>query len=225
MRPVTISGRASFFGTRFLFTIIYYIQITIRFFRLHALTQWRHQGEKPKVAMYHDRGVALIQSVVHLVPLAVVVAFMVLNIRSWYWGDPSTTVLTALQFAAKALEIMMQTSLGTILMSIVRHQLLGDRGLPLGSFLGPYSIADISYLWSLEFWGGVTSKHARVAQKLVLGVVISALVILAALVGPSIAVLLIPRPIDYTTAHYLAFLDEQATIFPSTVDIKGENIT
>ncbi|KAL1867102.1 hypothetical protein Daus18300_006501 [Diaporthe australafricana] len=141
---------------------------------------------------------------------------MVLNIRSWYWGDPSTTVLTALQFAAKFLEIMMQTSLGTILMSIVRHQLLGDRGLPLGSFLGPYSVTDISYLRSLEFWGGLGSKHARMGQRVVLGIAVAAFVVLASLVGPSIAVLLIPRPIDYTTGHYLVLLDEQATIFPSS---------
>ncbi|KAK6069974.1 hypothetical protein SCUP234_10389 [Seiridium cupressi] len=225
MKPVLIKSGASFFGRRLLYAVFYYVQVAIRFFRLHVLGQWRHPREKPKVALYHDRGVALIQSIAHLVPLSVVVAFAVLNIKSWYWGDPSTTVLTALQFAAKIVEILMQTSLGIILMSIVRYQLFKESGLPLGSLLGPYSVTDVTYLWSLELWGSLLSKHARLWQRLVTALAIAATVVLASLVGPSIAVLLIPRPIDYATGHYLQMLDDQATIFPGQVQLQGVNLT
>ncbi|ETS75583.1 hypothetical protein PFICI_12527 [Pestalotiopsis fici W106-1] len=224
MEPALIKSGAPSFRRRLLYTILYYVQIAIRLFRLHVLRYWLHPREKPKVALYHDRGVALIQSVIHLVPLSVVVAFIVINIKSWYWGDASSTVLTTLQFAAKALEILMQTSLGMILMSFIRSQLFGDSGLPLGSLLGPYSVNDVAYLWSLEFWGGLVSKHARIGQRLVIGLVIAALIILASLVGPSIAVLLIPRPIDYVTGRYLQLLDGQATIFPEQVHLQGGNL-
>lgn len=224
MKPLLITSSASFFGRRLLYAVFYYVQVAIRFFRLHVLGQWRHPCEKPKVALYHDRGVALIQSIAHLVPLSVVVAFMVLNIKSWYWGDPSTTVLTALQFAAKILELLMQTSLGIILMSIVRYRLLRGSGLPLGSLLGPYSVTDVTYLWSLEFWGSLISKHASLWRRLCIALSIAAMVILASLVGPSIAILLIPRPIDYATGHYLQMLDDQATIFPGHVQLQGMNL-
>ncbi|KAI1847942.1 hypothetical protein JX266_006055 [Neoarthrinium moseri] len=225
MKPVLIQSRASFFGRRFLNSVFYYVQVLIRFSRLQVLGQWLHPREKPKVALYHDRGVALIQSMAHLVPLSVVMAFIVLNIKSWYWGDPSATVLTALQFAAKILEILMQASLGIIMMSIVRYQLFKDGGLPLGSLLGPYSVTDVTYLWSLELWGSLLSKHARLWQRLFIALAIAAMLILASLVGPSIAVLLIPRPIDYTTGHFLQMLDDQATIFPGHVQLQGVNLT
>lgn len=189
-----------------------------------ALIQWTQAEDRPKVVLYRHRGVALLQSTIHFAPLAIVVTFMVLNIRAYHWGYPSTTVLTALQFASKFAEILMQSSLANILLHFIRQELLGPHSLPLGSLLGPYSITDISYLWSLELWGGLTSKHVQTRQRLVSTAIIAAMVMLAAVVGPSIAVLLIPRPTDYSIGRFLILLDDEATHFSREVGLNGSSL-
>lgn len=50
------------------------------------------------------------------------------------------------------------------------------------------------------------------------------MVLLAALVGPSIAVLLIPRPIDSSIGRYLTLLDDEATLFPKTIGLDGNQL-
>lgn len=226
MKPrINIHKHTVLFGQRVLFKLFYYIQIALRFLRLHLSTQWTQAEEKPKVVLYHHRGIALIQSTVYIAPLAIVIASMVLNIQSYYWGHPSTTVLAALQFASKFAEILMQSSLANILLHIIRDQLLSaPHGLPLGSLPGAYSITDVSYLWSLELWGGMTSNHVRARQRFVSTLAIVAMVILAAVVGPSIAVLLIPRSIDYGLGRYLILMDNEATLFPKVVGLNGSSL-
>lgn len=217
--------RTVHFGQRILIEVFYYIQIGLRFMSLHlTLTRWTQTEDRPKVVLYRHRGVALVQSTIHFAPLAIVITSMVLNIRSYHWGFPSTSVLTALQFASKFAEILIQSSLANILLHFIRQRLLSPHSLPLGSLLGPYSITDISYLWSLELWGGLTTKYVQARQRIVSTSVIAAMVMLAAVVGPSIAVLLVPRPTDYSIGRYLFLVDDEATHFPKEVGLNGSSL-
>ncbi|KAL9113538.1 MAG: hypothetical protein Q9227_002276 [Pyrenula ochraceoflavens] len=50
-----------------------------------------------------------------------------------------------------------------------------------------------------------------------LGLAIPAVIVLAAVVGPSSAVVMIPRPINYPVKPYLVLLDDAATLFPKKV--------
>lgn len=71
----------------------------------------------------------------------------------------------------------------------------------------------------------MTSKYIQFRQRVNSAVAIIAMVVLAAVVGPSIAVLLVPRPIEYPTGRYLVLLDDEATIFPTAVGLNGSNLT
>lgn len=224
MKPRVIRNPSSFLLQKVSLEVFNFLRIALRFLHLNLPSQWTQSEEKPKVALYHHRGIALIQSLIHIAPLCIVIACMVLNIRSYYWGSPSATILTTLQFATKFAEILTQASLANILLHLVRYQLLGQDGLPLGSLLGPYSITNVSYLWSLELWGGMTSGHIRLKQRLVLSMAIITTILLAALVGPSIAVLLIPRPIDSSIGQYLTLLDDEATLFPKAIGLDGNQL-
>lgn len=159
MKPRVIRNHSSFLLRKVSLEVSSFLLIALRFLRLNIISQWIQSEERPKVALYHHRGIALIQSLIHFATLCIVIACMVLNIRSYYWGSPSATILTTVQFATKLAEILTQASLANILLHLVRYQLLGHDGLPLGSLLGPYSITNVSYLWSLELWGGMTSEH------------------------------------------------------------------
>ncbi|KAL9111632.1 MAG: hypothetical protein Q9227_003905 [Pyrenula ochraceoflavens] len=129
--------------------------------------------------------------------------------------------MTAIQFAAKLLETMLQASLAAIFLGYVRrHVLMSSSALPLGGLLGPYRIRDISFLWSLEFWGALTASHYQTFYKIVLAFTIFAMISLAALVGPSCAVLMLPRLISYPINQDLVILNQAALEFPDQLEVR-----
>lgn len=96
------------------------------------------------------------------------------------------------QLVAKVHEIMIQASLGAILFSFVRHELVLGQGLPFGTLFSGLHLGQISYLWSMEFWGSLRSHHLSSWRKVRLSIIIALCIALGALCGPSSAVLLIP---------------------------------
>ena len=97
------------------------------------------------------------------------------------------------QLGAKVHEIMMQASLAAIIFSYVRYEMaLGD-GLPFGALFSGLQINQVSYLWSMEFWGSLSSDNIPIRRKLAMIAMITVSFILATAVGPSSAILLIPR--------------------------------
>ena len=72
--------------------------------------------------------------------------------------------------------------------------ILGIHGLPLGLATSGFSFARISYFWSPAFWGGTISLYQQQRLRdiwIVSLVLLSG--ILAAVVGPASAVLMLPR--------------------------------
>lgn len=140
-------------------------------------------------------------------------SLIVLNMRGYYAGSIAARRVTAFQFSAKFLEILTQASLVAMLFALIRHEVLSERNLPLGSLLLPLRIADISYLWSLDFWGlSDVQQPPQCASNHHSGSY-----------SPScargtdqccIAVLLIPRQISYPAEKFLMLLDEASTVFP-----------
>ncbi|KAF2136751.1 uncharacterized protein K452DRAFT_211705, partial [Aplosporella prunicola CBS 121167] len=86
-----------------------------------------------------------------------------------------------------------QASISNAFLVYLRHGLIGDGPLPFGALFAGLQITSVSYLWSLEFLGSVTSKHIRVPRKLLFVLLVTFNILLAAGVGPSIAIALIPR--------------------------------
>ncbi|KAK5266665.1 hypothetical protein LTR99_007276 [Exophiala xenobiotica] len=181
---------------------------------LPQLTKWKAQSEEPKVVIYKNHGIAVLSILAHAVPFAGVMALLVLNINTFFIGNLSTSAVTAFQFAAKLLELLMQASLADILLSAIRWQIVRNQDLPLGGLVAPLRTTDVSYLWSLELWGSLTSKSWRGHRKACLGFLIFATVLLAALVGPSGAVAIVPRQITHHNSQYLNILNPRDDLFP-----------
>ena len=186
----------------------------LRFQVLPQTTRWRQDHEETKVATYNDRLVSLLGFLLHILPFAGVLALTILNVQTHYIGDVSSTTTTAIQFAAKLLEILIQSSLAAILLDLIRSQALGHEALPLGSFLAPYRLTDISYLWSLDFWGSATSKAFLGWRRITILTAVVASVLIAALVGPASAVAMIPRRIDFPISQHLILGREARLAFP-----------
>lgn len=148
--------------------------------------------ERTKIAVRKSRSAALLRSLVHAAPVGIAIWEIALNWNTYYVGSTAPR-LVYYQIAAKAHEMMIQASLAAIIFSYVRHEMVLGNGIPFGALFSGLQVSQISYLWSMEFWGSVGSNHLSGWKKLAPMVFISVCFILAAAAGPSSAILLIPR--------------------------------
>ncbi|KAJ9614326.1 hypothetical protein H2200_002462 [Cladophialophora chaetospira] len=194
----------------------------LRGLKAQVLSQYTE--ERTKVAIYRHRGIALLHALVHLPALTAAMLLITWNIGGHYVGSMPAVVSTSLQFAAKIFELLMQMSLATILLEIVRRCMIFTDSLTFGGMLAASRITDISYLWSLDFWGSLTAKNRKGWRNRGLLCFVPVAVLLAALVGPSGAVLLIPRPTRYPSSAALLFTAQQEALFPIAVGVEQMSI-
>lgn len=153
-------------------------------------------GDVP--ASGHTR-VYFFNCLLHVIPLAATIAILCLNALKFYWQDlgypNQNAVLQALQYAAKAQEIMMITSLTAIVVHQTQHDLFKSEGVPLGFLTPCFRLGDPWSCCRKEFFGGLM---ARLRSKdwshsfplpclLIFGFA------LTLVLGPSSAVAMIPR--------------------------------
>lgn len=202
-----------------------YIDVLTRTLWLQSLRQlftWQHSKEERKVAVYQDRYIALLRSVIHLIPLGIVLSLISLNVKATVVQTYLVSLNPMLQFAAKLVEVLIQTSLADIYISLIRrYAARGKEGLPLGSFFGPIQTTHVSYLWSLDFWASLTANYQPWLQRITLFLISLTVIALAALVGPSSAVLIIPRLHNETISSLLFFMENNATLFPHQVGLEA----
>lgn len=177
-------------------------------------TAWQNNRELPKVVVYRSSLAALVQTLILLIPLSAAVSLLVLNVQGAVYPDLTTISPTGLQFAAKILEILVQASIATIFLEFMRQAVLMSGRVPLGMLWSSMEIYNFSYLWSLELWGTLTATWLRKRRRILFGVCALACVVLMALVGPSGAILMIPRPITIVDNRSLLLLDDRASAFP-----------
>lgn len=200
---------------------------TFRSLRLQLfpqLTKWAHRKEPKKTAIHRSQDAALLHLLLHIVPLSVGIAFASLNIRTHYIGLMTSNGLTAIQFASKLVEVSAQASITSIVLAFARNRTLGKAGLPFGGFVVPFQTTYISSLWSLELWGCLTSTSTNLMIRLVAFFFFATAIILAALIGPSSAVLMIPRPVSRLGSLTLFMYPGGDRIFPPSVDLVGERL-
>ena len=178
---------------------------TLRVLGFAVLSSFRFRGSKNprneehvKVAIRQNRTKALLHSLIHVIPVGVALWEIVLNCYTYYVGSIEYNQVYY-QFGAKAHEMTIQASLAAIIFSYVRHEMALGQGLPFGALFSGLQVSQISYLWSMEFWGSVSSNHLPIRRRLGLLVITLLAFILAAATGPSSAILLIPR-LDYWPA-------------------------
>jgi hypothetical protein len=168
--------------------------------------------EKTKVAMYKHRGHASWQCAIHVIPVGAALALIILNCKQRYIGGELEGVtgrdaekLGALQFAAKLHELLMLASLGTIIFTYVRRELVLGAGIPFGALFVGFQIDSISLLWSPEFLGTVYQKwDANRTKKVMFVASIVICTLLGVSLGPSSANLMRPR-LDYWPAGGTSF--------------------
>lgn len=154
--------------------------------------------EQTKVAIRRSRTTALLRALIHIVPVTVALWEIVLNWNTYFVGYDVYNLIYY-QFGAKLHEIAIQASLSAVIFSYVRYELMLGDGIPFGALFSGLQISQVSYLWSMEFWGTVSSSSISTKSKLCLLSVVTASIFLAAVTGPSSAILLVPR-LDYWPA-------------------------
>ena len=148
--------------------------------------------EPLKIAINKSRWIAFARSLIHIIPVGFALFEIILNWNSFYVGVDKYNQ-ASYQLIAKIHELMIQASLGTILFSYIRHEIVIGEGLPFGALFSGLQLNQISYLWSLEYWGSIRSHHLTIWRKLRLSIVIALCIVLGTVCGPSSAILLIPR--------------------------------
>ncbi|KAH6986988.1 hypothetical protein EDB80DRAFT_898282 [Ilyonectria destructans] len=162
---------------------------------------------------------------VHLVPILASIFIITLNLCHLYLGrsfpglviDNSITV-ALLQIVAKLQELLICASRAAIIFSVIRSLLVSSTGVPLGMLPSSFLFVQISFFWSMEFWGAVRSKMPLRTKVLrVLLLLVAGLI--AATAGPSVAVLLVPRVQDWDAGGSEFYLRE------TTDDISPTNLS
>ena len=168
------------------------------FQRLRHLAVGKGYDEPTKVAIRKSRTTAMMRALIHVVPISVAMWEIIINWNTYYFGATIRNQ-AYYQFGAKVHEMTAQASLAAVVFSYIRYEMSLGQGLPFGALFSGLQISHASYLWSMEFWGSICADHLPIRRKLGMGLVVTVAIVLAATVGPSSAILLIPR-LDYWPA-------------------------
>lgn len=192
-------------------------QQTLRSFRLliiMAVGPWKQKKEQSKIALYTGWVPVLTGLLVHILPLAACIALIYLNLASYYVGSHVSTL--TFQFLAKFLELLAQASLGRAVFVYLRALYTGSESVPFGALFAGLQITSVSYLWSLEFAGVVTSKNFKRTRKFVFLLVIPLSIALGVGIGPSFAIALTPTLGNFYDGWGEGWIDAtEEQLFPS----------
>jgi len=148
-------------------------------------------------------------SVVHIVLMVVGIILVRMNVRRWYWFNEeltgfalldfpfyssTDTIRNALQLVAKLYELVVVASLATLTLKVFKRQLVESK-LPIGLLTGAYRVGDIRYIFSPSFVVGLNSPNTLLAVLLFVNTMV------ATLVGPASAILMVPE-LDWYPARY-----------------------
>ncbi|KAL9611669.1 MAG: hypothetical protein Q9167_003698 [Letrouitia subvulpina] len=163
----------------------------------------RNHSEQPKIAISDSLCVTFSRCSIHLLPVAVSIYLITLNLKGHYVGrhlpwskDDSgdSVALAFIQIAAKIQELLAIASIAVTILHTTTDALTNEHGLPLGLSTSGFSFARVSYFWSPAFWGGTFRMCKSPNRRLI---VIYALTVLGGIVGltvgPASAILMLPR--------------------------------
>jgi hypothetical protein len=174
--------------------------------------------EQRKVAAYQSRRMAILNSLLHLIPFVGATALLVL-FWTKHWVGGTSDNATTFQFVAKFHDLLMQASLVNVLLYIIRAQAF-EGCIPFGVLSGAAQAPQISYLCSLDFVSALKSPDSPCCRKTFFAISAIALLFMASVIGPSSAVLMIPRP-DMTYVHSEITLRENLSedhLFPTEIN-------
>ncbi|CAF9908483.1 MAG: hypothetical protein GOMPHAMPRED_006176 [Gomphillus americanus] len=157
------------------------------------------RSELPKPVYNSSLKTAIARSAIHWIPVSVSVVLITINLSHLFLGRQYTGVIIAqpfnaflLQVAAKLHEMTIIASLTAVILHVIRRELLHGPGVPLGAIGGGFLFSSLNYLWSPGLWGAFRSRTSKLSKIRLYSIIILC-TLLAAAVGPSAAVLMIPR--------------------------------
>ncbi|KAI2614310.1 uncharacterized protein GGS25DRAFT_517157 [Hypoxylon fragiforme] len=118
---------------------------------------------------------------------------------------------------AKIHELLIVSSLSTIIFSVIRVQLLYGTGVPLGLLCSGFNFPQITYFWSEEYWGSMKAPIPR-RTLIPFALLLSTAGLVAVAAVPASAILTSPRMQDWvagTTSFYVRGLADD--LHPSRV--------
>lgn len=160
-----------------------------------------------------------------MVPLSASVTLIGINWTGYYIGKElegpdgkDDLKFLGLQFGAKILELLAVASLSTIMLTLVRTQLMSD-SLPFGAVTAGYEFNKLSFLWSKGFVATCTTKFMSSGRKTLLITAIVTFAIPSTTIGPSAAVAALPVLRDWPAGGTSFWLNatEQA-LWPLRLD-------
>lgn len=176
--------------------------------------------ENSKIAFSNKkRNVLYVAAIFHLPAVAVTLVLigLYINHATWPSPGPSNNMLNSIQFAAKIHEGLAFGSITQIVFHRLRHELLGEHGLPFGLVTAAFQITSIPYFFSKQFWSPMRTIHSSPHQTLTFALLISALVLVSAL-GPSSAIVMMPR-LGWSPASMSALSPEDDRGYRVTHDV------
>lgn len=188
------------------------------------------QFEEPKFVIDGRWSTLAAKSSYHLIPLGVTIVVLWFNIKYTYIGSnypgPSTENFQAgfvlgLQVIAKAYEVTVVASLGAIIFHWVHYELLfNEAGVPLGIFPSGLVFSQVNFLYSQAFMAGLKKGwKTRRWRLFALVMFIGISCVIASLVGPMAAVLLIPQ-LDWHSAGGSQYwvLGQEQNLYPQRME-------
>ena len=159
---------------------------------LRHLAVGKGYDEPTKIVIRKSRQIALLRALIHIVPVGVALWEVIFNWNTYYVGS-SARNQAFYQFFAKIHEMTVQASIAAVVFSYIRYEMSIGQGLPFGALFSGLQVSQASYLWSMEFWASLSASNLSIRRKIGMAVTIVIAILLAATVGPSSAILLIPR--------------------------------
>ncbi|KAF4422944.1 hypothetical protein CFRS1_v001076 [Colletotrichum fructicola] len=163
--------------------------------------------EPPKVLISQSRAVAVSRCAIHILPTAVSLFLISFNLQGYFIGselqgnkNQDDVKSGVLQLAAKIQELLIVSSLGTIIFHVLREELIFGDGLPLGLVVSGWQFTQLSYFWSADFWGAIfcpSSEPRSYIKRLALLALIGISGLIAVMAGPAAAVLMLPAQRDF----------------------------
>ncbi|KAL8967075.1 MAG: hypothetical protein Q9183_003083 [Haloplaca sp. 2 TL-2023] len=187
--------------------------------------------EHEKVVVKKSRPHAIARCAVHIIPTLFSIVLIALNLRHYYIGIHLTGQITndstnrlLLQGAAKIQELLITSSLATVVFDVIRSALMYGDGIPLGLLGSGFTFTQLSFFWSPDFWCSIWYK-SRVWRKAFVITIVVASGFLAATAGPACAVLVIPRVQSWDAGGTFFYLNgSESQLWPEelTYDPDGD---
>ncbi|KAM0200925.1 hypothetical protein ACHAQI_011537 [Fusarium lateritium] len=186
--------------------------------RLIDLARPKAERNQPQVAIYKDRLVAAFACAIHLPPL-VATTVMGYLIFAEHWVGAQITLegrwdseaRFGLLVAAKLLEGIIIASLATMIFTIARYEAIRGRGAPLASFFAGSDFQSPSFLWSDGFMALLKGRFSSHLRKTFFILFIVACCLLAVIVAPATATVLLPKEDWYVIGGTRIWLNSTGT--------------